>query len=128
MKFNKANCRVPHLGQGSPQHRHRLGRERLESNPEVKDLGVSIDERFNMSWQCALAAQKANHILGCIKGSMTSRSREVILPLSSALMRPHLEYCIQLWGSQHKNDMELLERDQRRAMKIIRGLEHLSII
>ena len=101
MKFNKAKCKVLHMGQGNPKHRYSLCREWLEGSPE-KDLGVSIDERFNMSWQCALAAQKANRILGCIKRNVTSRSREGILPLYSALMRPHLEYCVQFWGPQHK--------------------------
>ncbi|KAK4832450.1 hypothetical protein QYF61_023174 [Mycteria americana] len=69
---------------------------------------VLVDEKLDMSWQCALAAQKANHILGRIKSSLASRSREVILPLCSALVRPHLEFCVQPWGAQHRKDRDLL--------------------
>jgi len=53
-------------------------------------------------------------------------SREGILPLCSALMRPRLEYCLKLWSPQHKKDMELLDLVQSRATKLIQQLEHLS--
>ncbi|PKU42076.1 hypothetical protein llap_7615 [Limosa lapponica baueri] len=80
------------------------------------------------SWTRAsnMCLQKANHILGCIKRSVASRSREMTLSLYSDLMRPHLEYRVQLWNSQHRKVIDLLEQVQQRATKMIRGLEHLS--
>ncbi|KGL78426.1 hypothetical protein N309_02039, partial [Tinamus guttatus] len=125
MQFNKAKCKVLHLGKNNPRHQDRLGTDLLESSSAERDLGIMMDDKLTMRKQCGLVAKKARGILGCVKKSISSRSREVILPLYSALVRLHLEYCVQFWAPQYKRDVELLERVQRRATRMMRGLEHL---
>jgi len=120
MKFSKAKCK----GWGNPQY-NSLGDEGIESSHVEKDLRTVVDEKLDISWQHTFTAQKAKHILACIKSSASSRLREGILLLCSALVRLHLEPCIQPWSPQHRKDMDLLEQVQRRVTKMIRGMEYL---
>ncbi|GAB0181628.1 mitochondrial enolase superfamily member 1 [Grus japonensis] len=120
MKFNKDKCKVLHLGKHNPEVQHRLGSTWLESSSVERGLGVLVDNKLNMSEQCAAAAKKANRMLDCINKGITSRDKEVIITLYSALVRPHLEYCVQFWSLLYKKDVDRLERVQRRATKMIK--------
>ncbi|PKU44324.1 rna-directed dna polymerase from mobile element jockey-like [Limosa lapponica baueri] len=95
MNFTKDKCQVLHLAKHNPGVQHTLGSTWLGSRSVEKDMGVLVNNKLNMGEQCAAAAKKANRMLGCIYKGITSRDKELIIPLYSVLVRPHLEYCVQ---------------------------------
>jgi len=122
-----AKCRVLHLGQSKPQYQYRLGDEGIDNRPEEKDLGVLVGEKLHISQQCALTAQKGQSCAGLHPQQCGQQGEGGdSVPLYCALARPHQESCTQLWSPQHRKDMDLLEWVQKKATKMIRGLEHLS--
>ena len=121
MKDNKGKRRDLYLGKTNTRYQYRLGTELLESSRGKGDPGVLVDSRVTMSQHC----KKANGILGCMRRGVVSRPKRVLLPLYSALVRPHLQYYVQFWAPLFKKDRDLLERIQRRATKMMKGLEHL---
>uniref|UniRef100_A0A8C3F547 Reverse transcriptase domain-containing protein n=1 Tax=Chrysemys picta bellii TaxID=8478 RepID=A0A8C3F547_CHRPI len=125
MKFNSEKCKVMHLGITNKNFSYKLGTHQLDVMEEEKDLRVLVDRRMTMSQQCDVAVKKANAVLGCIRRGISSRDKEVLVPLYKALVRPHLEYCVQFWSPMFKKDEIKLERVQRRATRMIRGMEKL---
>ena len=126
MLFNIDKCSIMHVGGKNREFKYEIGGKTLRSTEEERDLGVIVQRSMKPSRQCAEAAKKANKILGMISRNIVSRDREIILRLYKSLIRPHLEYCIQAWNPHLKKDIELLERVQHRATKMIKGLRELS--
>jgi len=126
MPFNTDKCKVMHFGYNNRSITYKLGNKDLEVVKEQKDLGVQVSDNLKVRRQCSKAAGKGNRILGMIKRTFACRRRDIILPLYKSLVRPHLDYCKQVWSPYLRKDMDVLERVQRRATKLIEGYERLE--
>ena len=125
MFFNFGKCKCLHTGHGNLDVNYKMGDTVLGTTVKEKDLGVTISADMKVSEQCGIAASKGNQILGLIRRNITYKGKKLIIPLYKAIVRPHLECCIQAWRPYCKKDIDTLERIQMRATKIIPELRDL---
>ena len=126
MLLNFGKCKCLHTEHRNLNVNYKMGDTVLGTTVKEKDLGITISADMKVSEQCGIAASKGNQILGLIRRNITYKGKKLIIPLYKAIVRPHLEYCIQAWIPYRKKDIYTLERIQRRATKMIPELRDLS--
>ena len=124
---NFGKCKCIHIGHRNMDEEYKMRDHAvLGRTTQEKDLGVTFSADMKVSEQCWIAASKGNQILGLTRRTITYKEKQLIVPLYKAIVRPHLEYCIQTWRPYRKKDIDKIERIQRRATKMIPELRDLS--
>ena len=126
MEFNVGKCKVMHIGRRNPKNVYGMGGSVLETTSAERDLGVMIDDRLDLGSHIKSIVAKANRMLGLIKISFACLDKPMFLNLYLVLVRPHLEYCVQVWSPYKQKYIKLLERVQRRATKLVPELRNLE--
>ena len=125
MFFNFGKCKCLQTGPGNTGMNYEMGGTILSKTVKEKDYGVTMNANMKVSEQCRIAASKSNRVLGMIRRNITYKENSLIVPLYKAIVRPHLEYCIHAWNPHLRKDIDMLEKIQRRATKLIPGLRYL---
>jgi hypothetical protein len=126
MLFNINKCGVLHFGHNNKKYDYTINSDKIETRQDERDLGVIIDNSLKSSKQCVKAYKAANATLGMIRRSFVTRDESTILQLYKSIVRPKIEYCIQAWRPYLKKDIDLLEKIQHRATKMISSLKDHS--
>ena len=119
MNFNSSKCKAIHFGSSNRRQDYSISGTVLESVDGEKDLGVTISENLKASKHVDEAVLKASRVLGMINRNIVNKSKYVLLPLYTSLVRPHLEYCVQAWNPHLVKDIAKLERVQKRAVRMM---------
>ena len=125
MLFNFGKCKCLHTGSRNTGMNYEMGGTILSKTVKEKDLGVTMNANMKVSEQCRIAASKGNQVLLMIRRNIIYKEKSLIIPLYKAIVRPHLEYCIQAWNPHLRKDVDTLEKTQRRATKLIPGLRDM---
>ena len=125
MLSNFGKCKCQHTGPGNTGMNYEMGETILTKTVKEKYLGVTMHANMKVSEQCRIAASKGNQVLVMIRRNITYKENSLTVPLYNAIVRPHLEYCIQAWKPHLMKDIDMLEKIKRRATKLIPGLRDL---
>ncbi len=123
MPFNVNKCHILHVGRRNQKFDYEMIGVKIY---RVKDFSVSIASNHKFSLQCKDAASKTKRMLGFLNRKFSFKNKNIILPLYTSLVRPHLEYAVQFWSHHHTKDIAKLEDVQRRAAKMITSLRNKS--
>ena len=126
MEFNVDKCKVMHLGKNNPKNSYSMAEVNLEETTEEKDLGVLIDNKLNFGKHIQNIVTRANRVLSLIIISFASLNKTMFLNLYTALIRPLLEYCVQVWSLHLRKQINLIKGVQRRATKLVPELRNIT--
>ena len=124
MEFNVDKCKVMHLGRLNQCQEYSMGGKNLQVTTEEKDLGVLIDNKLEFGNHIRVITNKANRMLGMIKIGFTCMDKEIFMNLYPVLVRPLLEYCVQVWSPHKQKHIDTIEKVQRRATKMVPALRN----
>ena len=126
MEFNVDKCKIMHMGRSNPQHTYSMDGAELTKSVKEKDLGVLVENNLEFDQHIKGIVGRANRLLGLIKIGFACLDQEVFMNLYPVLVRPLLEYCVQVWSPYKRKHINLIERVQRRATKLVPALRDLS--
>ena len=125
MTFHPKKSKVMHIGNKNNRYLYLLGHNLISETKKETDLGILVSDNLSWSEHVANCAKKANRVLGMVKHTFSHMDKEMFISLYQTLIRPQMEYCPQVWSPHLQKDISILEKVQRRATKIVPGLEDL---
>ena len=98
MEFNVEKCKILHIGNNNPKHKYSMDEKELMETVEEKDLGILIDCKLDFGKHIKEIVGRANRMIGLIRAAFACLNKKMFLNLYTALIRPLLEYCVQVWS------------------------------
>ena len=126
LPFNITKCKILHYGRNNPLHEYTMNDNPLANDIYEKDLGITFDDGLRFSQHIRQMVAKANGRVGMLKRNFTSINKSIFLPIYKALIRPLLEYGTCIWSPRLIGDMNEIEKVQRRATKLVKGITSLT--